>query len=68
MAGPLPGLGADERLWHGERPRRAPPRTLQHARTGQSVDYPVFVVTERNFDRAEQAIALCLAHGLLRPA
>lgn len=69
MAGPLPGLGgSDERLWHGDRPRMAPARTLQHARTGQSVDYPVYVLTAANFDRAEQAIALCLAHGLLRPA
>lgn len=65
----LPGLGApDERLWHGERPKCAPPRTLQHALTGRSVDYPVYVLTADNFDRAEQAIALCMAHGLLQPA
>lgn len=62
-------LAADaERLWHGERPKMAPPRTLQHALTGQVVDYPVFVLTASNFDRAEQAIALCLAHGLMVPA
>lgn len=71
MAGPLPGLGgppvADDRLWHGERPRMAPARTLQHARTGRTVDYPGHVLTPENFDRAEQAIALCMAHGLLGP-
>ena len=61
-------MARDERLWHGERPRLAPPRTLQHALTGGTVDQPVYVLTEANFDRAEQAIALCLAHGLLRPA
>lgn len=54
-------------LWHGERPRCAPPRTLQHALTGQVVDYPVHVLTAENFERAEQALALCLAHGLLPP-
>lgn len=68
----MAGLGgppvADDRLWHGERPKCAPPRTLQHARTGRSVDYPVYVLTAANFDRAEQAIALCMAHGLLQPA
>lgn len=57
-----------ERLWHGERPKLAPPRTLQHAITGGMVDYPVYVLTAANFDRAEQAIALCLAHGLMVPA
>lgn len=63
----LPGLGADPQLWNGERPRMAPPRTLQHALTGRMVDYPVFVLDEVNFERAEQAIALCMAHGLLQP-
>lgn len=57
-----------DNLWHGARPKLAPPRTLQHAITGQVVDYPVHVLTAANFDRAEQAIALCLAHGLLQPA
>lgn len=67
----LPGIGspsvADDRLWHSERPRMAPARSLQHARTGQSVDYPVFVLTPANFERAEQAIALCMANGLMGP-
>ncbi len=57
----------DTALWNGERPRCAPPRTLQHALTGRSVDYPVYVLDEVNFERAEQAIALCMAHGLLGP-
>lgn len=57
-----------DQLWYGERPRMAPAGTLQHRLTGGTVDYPVFVLTQANFDRAEQAIALCLAHGLLRPS
>ena len=57
-----------DNLWRGERPKLAPPRSLQHAITGGMVDYPVYVLTEANFDRAEQAIALCLAHGLMQPA
>ena len=70
MAGPLPGLGgplgSDDQLWHGERPRQAPAGTLRGP-TGRTVDYPVHVLTPENFDRAEQAIALCMAHGLLGP-
>lgn len=58
---------ADERLWHGERPKLAPPRTLRHAITGDMVDHPVYVLSAENFERAEQAIALCLANGLLGP-
>lgn len=58
---------SDPQIWDGERPRMAPPRTLQHALTGRMVDYPVFVLDEVNFERAEQAIALCMAHGLLAP-
>lgn len=54
-------------LWRGERPRLAPPRTLQNARTGETAPYAVYVLDEANFERAEQAIALCLAHGLPLP-
>ena len=56
------------KLWHGERPRCAPGGTLYHAATGRTVDNPVYVLDEMNFERAEQAIALCLANGLLGPA
>lgn len=54
-------------LWRGERPRMAPPRTLYHLSTGATVEHPVYVLDEANFERAEQAIALCLAHGLPLP-
>lgn len=57
----------DERLWLGERPRQAPAGTL-YGPTGKCVSYPVHVLTVANFERAEQAIALCLAHGLMVPA
>lgn len=54
-------------IWRGERPRQAPPRTLYLLATGATVDYPVYVLDEANFERAEQAIALCLANGLPLP-
>ena len=57
----------DERLWLGERPRSVPPGMLTGP-TGRTTRYEVYVLTADNFDRAEQAIALCLAHGLLAPA
>jgi len=57
----------DARLWMGERPKCAPPGTLTGP-GGRTVTYPVYVLSPENFDRAEQAIALCLAHGLLAPA
>ncbi len=60
MAAPEPPL------WRGDRPRRAEPRTLYHVATGRTVDHPVYVLTPDNFERAEQAIALCLANGLMR--
>lgn len=56
----------DERLWFGERPKRAPAGTLTGP-TGRTVTYDVYVLSAENFDRAEQAIALCLANGLLAP-
>lgn len=63
----LPGLGrSDDRLWHGARPRMAPARTLRGP-TGRTVDHDVYVLSPANFERAEQAIALCMAHGLLAP-
>lgn len=58
----------DARIWLGERPKRAPGGTLVHGVTGRSVTHDVYVLDPANFDRAEQAIALCLAHGLLPPA
>ena len=58
---------SDPQIWNGERPKCAPARTLQHALTRRVVDYPVYVLDEVNFERAEQAIALCMAHGLLGP-
>lgn len=57
----------DPQLWDGERPKRAPAHTLAHGVTGRSVPYPVYVLDEVNFERAEQAIALCMAHGLMQP-
>lgn len=57
----------DARLWLGERPKRAPAGTLLNATTMQGVTHDVYVLDPANFDRAEQAIALCLAHGLLPP-
>lgn len=57
---------ADGCLWHGARPRCAPAGTLTGP-TGRTVSYPVYVLDEANFERAEQAIALCMAHGLLAP-
>ena len=58
----------DERIWRGARPRCAPAGTLVNGTTGRSVTYPVYVLSVDNFERAEQAIALCLVHGLLAPA
>lgn len=58
----------DARLWFGEAPRRAPAGTLLNATTRRGVTHDVYVLAPENFDRAEQAIALCLAHGLLAPA
>lgn len=58
----------DARLWHGARPRCAPAGTLLNATTGRSVTHDVYVLDPANFERAEQAIALCLAHGLLPAA
>lgn len=55
-----------DRLWHGARPALAPPGTL-FGPGGRCVSFPVHVLTEANFERAEQAIALCMAHGLLAP-
>ena len=57
---------ADDQLWLGARPACAPAGTLVNRSTGRSVSHPVYVLSPDNFDRAEQAIALCLAHGLLR--
>lgn len=57
----------DERLWHGARPVRAPAGTLAGP-TGRTVTHDVYVLAPENFERAEQAIALCLANGLLEPA
>lgn len=57
----------DERLWLGARPKRAPAGTLLNATTGRGVDHEVYVLSPANFERAEQALALCLAHGLLVP-
>ena len=53
-------------LWHGERPRCAPAGTL-YGPTGRTVSHDTYVLSVENFERAEQAIALCLAHGLLAP-
>ena len=58
----------DERLWRGERPKRAKGGTLYHAATGRTVSSDTYVLSVDNFERAEQAIALCLAHGLLAAA
>ena len=58
----------DQRLWNGERPKQAVAGTLYHAGTGRTVSHPVYVLSVDNFERAEQAIALCLANGLLAPA
>lgn len=58
----------DARLWHHSRPRRAPGGTLLNARTMRGVNHDVYVLSPENFERAEQAIALCLANGLLAPA
>jgi hypothetical protein len=55
-----------DRLWFGERPKLAPGGTL-FGPTGKCVSHPVFVLTSDNFERAEQAIALGMAHGLLGP-
>jgi hypothetical protein len=57
-----------DRLWLGERPRCAKPGTLYHAPTMRTVSHEVFVLDRANFERAEQAIALCMANGLLAPA
>lgn len=56
----------DQRLWHGARPRCAPAGTLRGPGF-RTVDHDVYVLAPENFERAEQAIALCLAHGLLPP-
>lgn len=58
---------ADAAIWRGARPARAPAGTLTGP-TGRRVGYDVYVLSPDNFERAEQAIALCLAHGLLAPA
>lgn len=58
----------DDRIWHHERPRMAPAGTLLNARTMRGVTHDVYVLAPENFERAEQAIALCLAHGLLEPS
>lgn len=67
----LPGLGNGphnpEMLWNRERPREAPGGTLYHSGTGKTVSHPVYVLTPDNFERAEQAIALCMARGLMGP-
>lgn len=55
-----------DELWNGERPRCAPPHTLRGP-TGRTVPRPVYVLDEDNFGRAEQAIALCMAHGFMGP-
>lgn len=57
----------DERLWLGARPRCAPAGTLVGP-TGRTVSHDVYVLDPANFDRAEQALALCLAHGLMQAA
>ena len=57
----------DDRLWHGPRPKRAPGGTLLNATTMRGVGHDVYVLAPENFERAEQAIALCLAHNLLPP-
>ena len=58
----------DERIWFGERPRRSPGGTLYNASSGRTVTHDVYVLSPENFERAEQAIALCLAHNLLAAA
>lgn len=55
----------DERLWLGGRPACARAGTLVGP-TGGTVTHDVYVLTPANFERAEKAIALCLAHGLLQ--
>lgn len=63
----MPVLNVDrERLWFGARPKMAPAGTLLGP-TGRTVSHDVFVLHPDNFERAEQAIALCMAHGLLGP-
>lgn len=51
-------------LWHGAPPARAPAGTLVGP-TGRTVTHDCYVLAPENFERAEQAIALCMAHGLL---
>lgn len=64
----MPVLNVDrDRLWHGAAPRKALAGTLYHAGTGRTVSHDVYVLAPANFERAEQAIALCMAHGLLQP-
>lgn len=53
-------------IWHGAAPMRAPAGTLVGPR-GNTVDFDVYVLSAANFERAEQAIALCIAHGLMAP-
>lgn len=63
----MPHATDPERLWHGARPRCAAGGTLYHAATGRTVSHDVYVLDPANFERAEQAIALAMAHGLLAP-
>lgn len=57
----------EAQLWHGRRPVVAPAGALRNTNTGQAVPFDVYVLSPENFERAEQAIALCMAHGLLGP-
>jgi hypothetical protein len=50
--------------WHGARPILAPAGTITGPR-GNTVDIDIYALSVENFERAEQAIALCLEHGLL---
>lgn len=45
---------------------KSPAGTLIGPR-GRTVDHDVYVLVPENFERAEQAIALCMAHGLMGP-
>ncbi len=53
-------------IWNGGRPKCAPAGTLVGP-TGRTVTHPVYVLSPDNFERAEQAIAACMAHGLMGP-
>lgn len=57
----------DNEIWIGERPVRVAPGGVKSMHTGNTLTWPVHIVTEDNFARAEEAIRLCIENGLMAP-